>query len=110
MIRESLELSISSIRHRKISSVLTVLGIVIGITAIVSLLSVGEGLQHSVSKQLEAVGSDKIMVTSGSDIMASFTGEGLAEKDVEMVRSVRGVGTAFGILYKPILYRLLKPV
>ncbi|NIO44110.1 MAG: hypothetical protein GTN36_00950, partial [Candidatus Aenigmarchaeota archaeon] len=74
MIKESLELSLDSLKHRKVSSALTILGIVIGITAIVSLLSVGEGLQYAVSKQLEAVGSDKIIITSGSDIMSAFMG------------------------------------
>ena len=107
MIRESLELSISSLKHRKISSALTILGIVIGITAIVSLLSVGEGLQYSVSKQLEAVGSDKIIVTAGTDFLASFSGEGLTEDDVKMVDSVNGIETAFGVLFKmlPVTYK-----
>jgi putative ABC transport system permease protein len=107
MIRESLELSITSLKHRKISSALTILGIVIGITAIVSLLSVGEGLQYAVSEQLESVGSDKIIVSAGSDITTLFTGEGLVEDDIEMVESVRGVEAAVGILIKslPIRYR-----
>ncbi len=107
MIKESLELSIDSLKHRKISSALTVLGIVIGITAIVSLLSVGEGLQYAVSKQLEAVGSDKIIITSGSDIMSAFMGEGLKENDVDMVESEDGVEIAVGVLFKtiPIKYR-----
>ena len=100
-------MSLDSLKHRKISSILTILGIVIGITAIVSLMSIGEGLQYAVSKQLEAVGYDKIIVTSGSDLMAAFMGEGLKEDDVEMVKSVDGVETAFGILFKtiPIEYK-----
>jgi putative ABC transport system permease protein len=107
LIKESLELSIDSLRHRKISSALTVLGIVIGITAIISLLSVGEGLQYAVSEQLKAVGSDKIIITAGSDFMTAFTGEGLVEDDINMVESVNGVDVAFGILFKtvPIRYR-----
>jgi len=49
LIRESLELSLDSLKHRKISSSLTILGIVIGITAILSLMSIGEGLQYAVA-------------------------------------------------------------
>ena len=107
MIRESLELSLDSLKHRKASSALTVLGIVIGITAIVSLLSIGEGLQYAVSKQLEAVGSDKIIITSGSNIMSAFMGEGLNENDIDMVESEDGVEIAVGVLFKtiPIRYR-----
>jgi len=107
LIKESIDLSIDSLRHRKVSSALTILGIVIGITAIVSLMSVGEGLQYSVSKQLESVGSDKIIITSGSDIMSAFMGEGLKEDDIDMVESVNGVEIAVGVLFKstPIRYR-----
>ncbi len=108
MIKESLELSLDSLRHRKVSSALTILGIVIGITAIVSLMSVGEGLQYAVAKQLEAVGSDKIIVTSGSDIMSAFMGEGLKENDVDMVESEDGVEIAFGILIKSISIKYRK--
>ncbi len=107
MIRESLELSLDSLKHRKISSALTILGIVIGITAIVSLLSIGEGLQYAVSKQLEVVGHDKIFVTSGSDFMTAFMGEGLKEDDIDMIESEDGVEVAIGILFNsiPIKYR-----
>jgi len=102
LIRESLELSLRSLKHRKISSSLTVLGIVIGITAIISLLSIGEGLQYAVSEQLESVGHDKIIITSGSDFMTAFMGEGLKEDDIDMIESVAGVEIAVGILFKSI--------
>ncbi len=107
LIRESLELSIDSLKHRKISSALTMLGIIIGITSIISLLSIGEGLQYSVTQQLEAIGSDKIIVSSAGNFFASFVGEGLQEKDIDMVEDVNGVDTAFGVLFKtvPIRYR-----
>ncbi|MBN2202782.1 MAG: ABC transporter permease [Candidatus Aenigmarchaeota archaeon] len=107
MFRESLELATSSLKHRKISSALTVLGIVIGITAILSLLSVGEGLQRTVEDQLNAVGNDKIIVSSGSNVFSSFSGEGLVEDDIDMVDDVYGTETVVGILYKtvPMSYR-----
>jgi len=95
-------LSLRSLKHRKISSSLTVLGIVIGITAIISLLSIGEGLQYAVSEQLESVGHDKIIITSGSDFMTAFMGEGLKEDDIDMIESVAGVEIAVGILFKSI--------
>ncbi|MFH1506162.1 MAG: ABC transporter permease [archaeon] len=107
MIRESLELSVSSLKHRKISSALTILGIVIGITSIIALLSIGEGLQQAVIEQLNAVGNDKIIVSSGSDFMSAFSGEGLVEDDIDMVESESGVEVAFGTLVKsiPVKYK-----
>ena len=59
MFKESLEISLDTLKHRKTSSILTVLGIVIGISAIISLLSIGIGLEQSISEQLEGMGSDK---------------------------------------------------
>ena len=97
-----MELSLDSLKHRKISSSLTILGIVIGITAILSLMSIGEGLQYAVATQLEAAGSDKIIITSGSgsDIfMSALFGEGLKEDDVDMVENVNGVEIAIGFLF-----------
>ncbi|MFH1474065.1 MAG: ABC transporter permease [Candidatus Aenigmatarchaeota archaeon] len=108
MIRESLELSIDSLKHRKISSALTMLGIVIGITSIISLLSIAEGLQQSVTDQLEAIGSDKIIVSSAGDFFSSFIGEGLKEDDIDMVEDVNGVEVAFGILFKTVSVRYRK--
>ena len=61
MIKESLEISIDTLKHRKTSSILTILGIVVGISSIIALLSVGVGLEKSVLEQLEGIGSDKII-------------------------------------------------
>ena len=47
-----LNYSLTSLRHRSMRSWLTVLGIVIGIAAIVSLIAVAQGLQAQVEKSL----------------------------------------------------------
>jgi putative ABC transport system permease protein len=109
VIRESLKMSFDSFRHRKINSALTILGIIIGIASIISLVSIGEGLKVSVSKQLESFGSDKIIVSpssSGSFSPIGFFGEGLKEEDVKRIENINGVKTAAGVLFKslPIKY------
>jgi putative ABC transport system permease protein len=103
VIRESLKISFDSFKHRKISSALTILGIIIGIASIISLVSIGEGLNASVSKQLESFGSDKIIVSpssSGGFSPVGFFGEGLKEEDVKRIESINGVKTAAGVLFK----------
>jgi len=109
LIRESLKISFDSFKHRKISSALTMLGIIIGIAAIISLVSIGEGLRLSVSKQLESFGSDKIIVSpssGGGFSPVGFFGEGLKEEDVKRIENINGVKTAAGVLFKslPIKY------
>jgi putative ABC transport system permease protein len=108
LIRESLKISLDSLKHRKISSALTVLGIVIGIAAIIGLISIGEGLRQSISQQLESFGSDKIIVMQGSDSsFMGFFGETLKEADVKRIESMNGVKSTIGILFKtmPIKYK-----
>jgi len=110
ILEESLEIALDTFKHRKLSSVLTVLGIVIGIAAIISLISMGTGLEISLSEQLEAMGSDKILVMPGDEqglSLAAFTGESLVDNDVEIVEDISGVKMAAGLLFKtlPVRYK-----
>jgi putative ABC transport system permease protein len=112
MFQESLEISLDTLKHRKTSSILTILGIVIGISAIIGLLSIGIGLEKSISEQLEGMGSDKIMVMTGSgdSLLSSFStflGESLTDKDVETVEDISVVKMSAGLLFKtlPIKYK-----
>ncbi len=52
--------------RRKLRSWLTMIGIFIGIAALVSLTSLGQGLQTAISDQFQKLGTDKIIVTPGS--------------------------------------------
>jgi putative ABC transport system permease protein len=110
LLRESLKLSFDSLKHRKVSFGLTILGITIGIAAIVGLISVGEGLKTAISQQLEQFGADKIMIVpsfSGSLVGSALLGEPLSDEDVKTVERVSGVEMAVGILVKtlPVEYR-----
>ena len=62
MIADYFTFSINGIRQRKMRSWLTMLGIFIGIAAVVSLISIGQGLQDFISDQFEMLGSDKIII------------------------------------------------
>lgn len=64
-IRDSFQLSLNSILHRKLRSWLTLLGIVIGVAAVVSIVSIGEGAQASVNAQLSRFGADIITISPG---------------------------------------------
>jgi len=110
MIEESLRISIDTLKHRKTSSILTILGIVIGISSIIGLLSIGIGLEQSISEQLEGMGSDKIMIMPGSGSgldMSAFTAETLTDEDVKTVEGISGIKMAAGMLFKtlPVKYK-----
>ncbi|MCL6088700.1 MAG: ABC transporter permease [Candidatus Marsarchaeota archaeon] len=93
-----LHYSLTSLRSRSLRSYLTVLGIVIGVAAVVSLISISDGLMASVEEQLQAFGPRNAVVMPGDVTGMAMSGGGYAppsqgrlfEKDFERVRSVPG--------------------
>lgn len=62
---ETLQTSIDSLKRNKLRSSLTALGIIIGISAIILLISIGSGLQQFVSGQFEKLGANSIFILPG---------------------------------------------
>jgi putative ABC transport system permease protein len=105
MFLDFFRLSLNSLRHRKRRSWLTIIGTLIGIMAVVSLVSIGQGLENSVSGELRELGGDKIFVMPGGGISGRFsdTTFQLTENDVSTVRNTRGMEGAVGLLQGNIL-------
>jgi putative ABC transport system permease protein len=61
-IYESLRTAITGLTTNKLRAVLTMLGIIIGVGSVVTLLSVGEGVEASISSQIQSIGSNLIFV------------------------------------------------
>ena len=57
--RESVNLALGSLRTNKMRSILTLLGIIIGIMAVVIIMTLGRGLQNSVTSGLEDIGASE---------------------------------------------------
>lgn len=66
MLLEALKLSLRSIARRGVRSALTVLGVLIGITAVVVVVALGESARKQVSAQIESLGSNLVYVFNGS--------------------------------------------
>ena len=91
--------------YQKLRTGLTLLGIVIGIAAIVSLISLGDALESSIEEQFEQIGTDKLIITPGSPSSVGFSGaafgtETLEESDIRVIERITEVETAFGIMSK----------
>lgn len=93
MLKDFFNLALENITHRKIRSWLTILGIVIGIAAVVALVSLGQGLQYTVDQQFVKIGSDKITIQSkGATGFAGSTEQNkLTQKDLDVIRRSDGV-------------------
>ena len=88
MLWNTLLLALRSIRRNLMRSVLTILGIVIGVAAVITMVTLGNGATKSVSDQIASMGSNLVMVVPGqrfgpgSEGAPSFKGA-----DVEAVRN-----------------------
>jgi len=104
MIEDYLRLAIDGIMHRKLRSWLTMVGIFVGIIAVVALISLGQGLQRVIDEQFEMVGGDRIIVTPGKEgtltgvPRGSFVAAKLDKSDLDVIEKVRGVDSAAGII------------
>ena len=96
-------LAFNNLKRRKLRSWLTMIGIFIGIAAVVALISLGQGMQNAIEEQFEQLGSDKIIIQSkGMGPPGSATGSSLilTSKDLKVVENVRGVEWVSGYLMK----------
>ena len=104
MIKLYIQMASSSIRRAKWRSLLTMLGVIIGVTSVVMIFALGEGLKRQVSGELKDLGTDSIVVRSGNIIERNsegkvtkvnlrdvFTQSVLTDKDTEQVKTVKGV-------------------
>ncbi len=101
---EEIYFSIKNIKETKTRSFLTVMGIVIGVAIVVSMVSIGEGMRASVSEQLNAIGSDKIMVVpSGMMSLQGPPSESLpfTDSQIRAVKAIPQVKDIVQIFYRP---------
>jgi len=107
--RDILSYSFSAIRLRKLRAGLTTLGVVIGIAAIVALLSISQGLQATITSQLErGFATDTLIVTAGSGSLGMGGGLGgggdsgfkLLISDTQIINKLPNVDTSVAIVEK----------
>src|SRR2546428_2218702 len=65
-LRELVRVAAATLRVNVLRSGLTILGIVIGVAAVIAMVSVGSGAQAKVAEQIQSLGSNLIIVLSGS--------------------------------------------
>ncbi|MFH1210806.1 MAG: ABC transporter permease [archaeon] len=88
MITDYLHFAYDSISHRKLRSWLTIIGIIIGIGAIVALISISQGLENAITEQFEKLGANRLYVAAKGFTGPGATVEGLTTKDVDVIKQV----------------------
>ncbi len=85
--KDSLRMSVTNIWSSKMRSFLTVLGIVIGVTAIIALVTIMQSATSEVTEQFVAMGTGRLVVTATGTPLKT----GLASADLETVSAIPNV-------------------
>ncbi|MBA2858165.1 putative ABC transport system permease protein [Methanococcus maripaludis] len=80
-----------NITQKKTQSFLTIIGVVIGILAIVSLISLGFGVQNYITSEITTIGANVISVLPSQNFGGPAVSKNFNDNDVSAVRNVRGV-------------------
>jgi putative ABC transport system permease protein len=94
MLTDLFKLSLNNLRRRKLRSWLTLLGIFIGIAAVVALISLGQGLQTAITGQFSTLSTDKLTIQNsgtGFGPPGSTVVKKLNDHDIKVIEGVRGV-------------------
>jgi putative ABC transport system permease protein len=62
----SIRIALRALRVNKLRSTLTMLGIIIGVAAVIIMIAIGSGAQSRIEEQIRSLGSNLIMLTPGS--------------------------------------------
>jgi putative ABC transport system permease protein len=101
---ESLRVAWRALLVNKTRSMLTALGIIVGVAAVVCVVSVSEGARAQVSEKIRTLGANLLLVTpgaqsSGAARMEAGTGHTLTEEDASAIRrEIRAVQVAAPVL------------
>lgn len=106
LIKDYIKLALRNITHRKLRSWLTMIGIFIGIAAVVSLISLGQGMKEAIGNVFLNIGSDKLVVRAKSGLEfagppGSSAASNLTTHDIDVIKRVKGVEGVGARLIKP---------
>jgi putative ABC transport system permease protein len=82
--------ALRAIRRNLMRSVLTTLGIVIGVAAVVTMVTVGNGATYAVKSQIESLGSNLLMIRPGQRMSFGGGGGGAAPFKLADVQAIEG--------------------
>ena len=99
LLGEILRVALSALRANKLRSILTMLGIVIGVSAVITMVALGRGAQKAVNDRLQSLGTTQLSVRGGRVFrggVASSTDR--ARIEVDDATALRLQGTTFAAI------------
>jgi putative ABC transport system permease protein len=105
MIKDYFSLALTNVKKRKLRSILTMIGIFIGIAAIVGLISLSGGLRSAIQDQFIQLGSNKLVVQAaggGFGPPGAAVSNPLTQNDKRAIEKAKGVDLAVGRLIRTV--------
>jgi putative ABC transport system permease protein len=104
---ESIRVALRGLAANKMRAILTMLGIIIGVAAVIALMAIGQGVQNSVTQQIQGIGSNLIIISPGATQQGAVrTAQGsaatltyedaLALQDFTLAPDIAGVSPEYG--------------
>jgi putative ABC transport system permease protein len=89
-IQASVKIALRALRINRMRSALTMLGIIIGVAAVIAMVAVGSGAEERIKEQIASIGSNLIIVLSGSITssgirMGTGNAQTLSEEDARAI-------------------------
>ncbi|MCJ7624649.1 MAG: ABC transporter permease, partial [Anaerolineaceae bacterium] len=91
-IKKILQDAVESLRANKVRSGLTILGVVIGVAAVISLLAIGNGAENSIIGEIERIGTNLLYITP-DDSTDLRNPKPLTNEDADALRDRAGAPT-----------------
>jgi putative ABC transport system permease protein len=102
MLLESLRSALESIRAHGFRSLLTSLGIIIGVASVIAVVSIVQGLSYTINAQFAGLGGNSLTIRSYTPFKKQLQGRfaKLRDEDLQLIaRSIDGISEITPILY-----------
>ncbi|MGZ6004865.1 MAG: ABC transporter permease [Candidatus Saccharimonadales bacterium] len=112
MFKGNFKMAVSALRAAKWRSILTMIGIVVGVVSVVSTVALGEGIKQQLIGQINQLGNDIVTIRPGKIVERdkdgrivkvnvstsyNFTSGSLPARDLDVIKDTKGVKTAVPI-------------
>jgi putative ABC transport system permease protein len=88
-LTQAVKMAVKSLRTNKMRSFLTILGIVIGISSVITLIGIGSGSKQAVASAIEGMGTNLLTVS-----LTGSSAKPLTDSDLKTVKSISSVADA----------------
>jgi putative ABC transport system permease protein len=88
-ISENMLMALRNLKSNKVRSLLTMLGIIIGVAAVIVMVALGEGAKKKITDSITAMGSNLLMVSPGRGHRRGGSFGGAQEFDIKIIKVIK---------------------